>query len=173
MANLKLKPNHFYNICLSSEDFSVVCLTKADNGYLLREIDSDFSICGRTLVVPNNVVLSATEIFKEVKLADKSGEMFKAMFKIATCGDIDDHLTGSDTDIAHRYEWDHNVFSEFWDLPRSEESQFLNSIDRHGGDKFGVSSDVWFEDEEIVTKTLLKIKTIKGYLSEMKESTDG
>lgn len=149
------------------------CITAASNGYLLEEINSGFSICGRTLVVTDKVVLNAIEIFKEVKLADKSDEMFKAMFKIATCGDIDEHLTGSDTDITHRYEWDHNVFSEFWDLPRSEESKFLNSIDRHGGDKFGVSSDVWFEDEEVVTKTLLKIKTIKEYLSEMKESTDG
>ena len=110
------------------------------------------------------------EVFREMKV-DQKKEMFKFALKIASSGDIDGNLSGSDTGQITHFELEYGVFRKLWDMPISEERAWLDKLGSDPYDTAGVSQDVWFEEEEIIDNALCKLRAVKQYLAEMKDES--
>jgi len=158
----KVKVGSYYTLTKDNETLSVVCVLAADNGWFFEEIDRDFNVGGRTLIINEKNDYTITEIYKKPIKPEHKQLLFKAAFTFITDGDLFPYLCGDEIATLRNYEHDHSVFSDFWYLEGADkEDTFISNLTRGGSDVLGISHDVWVEDEEDIMESINKLRVIK------------
>jgi uncharacterized protein (DUF2249 family) len=151
------------------------CTDALENGWVFKIVSDDYiTIANTGFFLYECAEGDVTKHFRERKKTSLDDELFKVAFKVCACGDIDGNLSGSDTNLIHGYEFEHKLFSELWKLPRGEEKKWLEDFDRMDGlyQNFGIAQEQWEEDEDIVGQALCKMRMMKQYFAEMKETAN-
>lgn len=169
-----LLTRHFYKIDkFPYSEFRYSLMQEVSNAYIFGKVTDDFRVVvedDSPISLDKKMVDSlinegkVSEVFKEPHKISRDQIIFNLVMKIIASEEIDEGC--DDSDIDH-YEHEYSLFSKLWNIPRDEEKEWFTNLDRDSYSSFKIPEDIWFEDSEHIEKALIKMQTIKKYLSEL------